>query len=123
MYRVRSAWNTGRCSSRVEGCVLHPVIYVFCGHFYIMWKQFDPKTAKNEKKRVTFGRKHESRKAENSAINLMARKKGTGKGALLSTIDQKGRVELLPLIHYFEKILESKWKKSTFGTFKIFDKF
>merc|ERR1712071_34814 len=24
-----------------------------------------------------------------------------------------------PLIHYFEKILGSKWKKSTFGTFKI----
>ena len=30
---------------------------------------------------------------------------------------------LNPLIHYFEKILGSKWKKSTFGTFKIFDKF
>ena len=30
---------------------------------------------------------------------------------------------LNPLIHYFEKILGSKWKKSTFGTFKIFEKF
>ena len=29
---------------------------------------------------------------------------------------------LNPLIHYFEKILGSKWKKSTFGTFKIFEK-